>query len=139
MSKMDVATEFFHACEGLQGSAGCAQYVADEASFNAQSEPIADISTVLGYCDWMQGLGQGPLNGCSYIIVSSSFDEKTNTALFFGVFSGKHTSEGGPIAATGKATDTHYVYAITINDDDKVSHMVKIWNAPWALTELGWM
>lgn len=61
MSKMDVATEFFHACESLKGSAGCADMVADGASFQAQSEPIADIDTVFGYCDWMQAVGQGPL------------------------------------------------------------------------------
>jgi len=23
--------------------------------------------------------------------------------------------------------------------DDKVARMVKIWNAPWAMKELGWM
>ena len=40
------ATAFFHACEGLQGWEGCEQYVADNAVFSAQSEPIADISLV---------------------------------------------------------------------------------------------
>ena len=139
MSKMDIATKFFHACEGLEGSAGCAQYVADGARFEAQSEPIADITTALDYCDWMQGLGQGPLKGCSYKIVTSSFDEATSTALFFAIFSGKHGGDGGPVEPTGKETSSHYVYAITVNDDGKVSHMVKIWNAPWALTQLGWM
>ena len=44
MSKMDVATKFFHACEGLEGRAGCAQYVADGASFEAQSEPVAELT-----------------------------------------------------------------------------------------------
>ena len=139
MSKMEVATNFFHACEGLRGSDGCAQYVADAASFEAQSEPIADISNVLDYCNWMRELGRGPLEGCQYKIINSSFDKTTNTALFFGIFTGKHTGESGPVVATGKETSSHYVYAITVNDDDKVSHMAKIWNAPWALTELGWM
>ena len=138
MSKMDIATEFFHQCEGLKGRAGCEQYVAEGATFEAQAEPIADISTVLEYCDWMQGVGQGPLQGCGYEIVSSSFDESTSTAMFFGVFMGKHVGDGGPVAATGRQTTSHYVYAITVNDDDKVSHMVKIWNASWALHELGW-
>lgn len=139
MSKMGIATKFFHACEGLEGRAGCQQYVANGARFEAQSEPIADIETVLDYCDWMQGLGQGPLKGCGYTIITSSFDEDSNTALFFGTFTGKHVGEGGPVDATGKETSSHYVYAITINDENKVSRMVKIWNAPWALTELGWM
>ena len=86
----------------------------------------------------MQGIGQGPLPGCSYEIVSSSFDDSTDTALFFAVFNGQHTGPGGPVDPTGKQTASHYVYAITVNDDNKVSHMVKIWNAGWALKELGW-
>lgn len=136
---METATQFFHACEGLKGGAQCAQYVVDGAEFSAQSEPIADISTVLDYCDWMQGLGQGPLNGCHYEIAASSFDESTSTALFFATFHGTHSGEGGPVPATGQSTATHYVYAITMNDAGKVSKMVKIWNAPWALGELGWV
>jgi hypothetical protein len=139
MSKIDIATEFFHACEGLKGSAGCADMVAEGASFEAQSEPIADIDTVLGYCDWMQAVGQGPLAGCQYEIVNSSFDEATSTAMFFGLFTATNGGEGGPVPPTGKSTKSHYVYTVTVNDDNKVSHMVKIWNAPWALTELGWM
>lgn len=139
MSKMDIATQFFHACEGLEGAAGCKALVADGARFEAQSEPIADVTTVLDYCDWMQGIGQGPLKGCGYKVLNASFDEATSTALFFGVFSATHNSEGGPIPPTGKSTSTHYVYVITVNDDNKVSHMVKVWNAPWALAELGWM
>lgn len=139
MSKMDVATTFFHACEGLKGSAGCAEFVADGATFEAQSEPIADITTALDYCDWMQAVGQGPLEGCGYEILSSAFDESTSTALFFGLFSATNNGEGGPVPPTGKSTSSHYIYAITVNDDNKVSRLVKIWNAPWALTELGWM
>ncbi len=37
-----------------------------------------------------------------------------------------------------KETNTHYVYVVTMNEDDKVEKMCKIWNAPWALKELGW-
>ncbi|MEM9531063.1 MAG: hypothetical protein AAGA23_09090 [Pseudomonadota bacterium] len=138
MSKMDVATRFFHQCEGLKGREGCAELVAEGATFEAQSEPIADIKLALDYCDWMQGVGQGPLNGCSYRILNSSFDESTSTALFFGEFTGTHSGEGGPVPATGKTTVSHYVYAVTVNDDNLVSHLVKIWNAPWSLAELGW-
>lgn len=138
MSKMETATAFFHACEGLKGSAGCAQYMADGASFAAQSEPIADITTLAGYCDWMAGFGQGPVPGCGYEIHHSAFDESTDTALFFGTFTGQHSADGGPVPPTNKTTKTHYVYAITVNDDGKISHMTKIWNANWALKELGW-
>lgn len=53
MSKLAIATKFFHACEELEGRSGCQQYVADGARFDAQSEPIADIATVLDYCVWV--------------------------------------------------------------------------------------
>jgi hypothetical protein len=138
MTKMDVALAFFHACEGLEGREGCSQYVADGAIFEAQSEPIADISVLLDYCDWMAGLGSTTLKGCGYKINSASFDDGNNTALIFGTFTGKHVGEGGPIPPTNKETQSHYVYAITVNKNQKISRMVKIWNAPWALGELGW-
>ncbi len=138
MSAFDNATRFFHACESLEGWAGCQDMVADGASFVAQSEPLVDVSTVEGYCEWMAGLGKGPLAGCSYDLHTASWDEGSRTALFFATFNGTHSGDGGPVPATGQATKSHYVYALTMDSDDKVSHMVKIWNAPWALGELGW-
>ena len=57
MTPFENASAFFHACESLEGWAGCKQYVADNAVFSAQSEPIADVNTVEDYCDWMAGLG----------------------------------------------------------------------------------
>ena len=138
MSKMESATAFFHACDGLKGSEGCKEYLAEGATFTAQSEPLADIDTAAEYCDWMAGLGSGPLQGCSYEIHTASFDESRNIASFFASITGKHTGEGGPVDPTGKETISHYVYVITIDDDDKVSHLTKKWNAPWALRELGW-
>ena len=138
MSAFENATRFVHACEGLEGWAGCQALTAEGASFNAQSEPLVDISTVEAYCEWMAGLGKGPLAGCSYDLHNSAWDEGSRTALFFATFNGTHSGDGGPVPATGKSTRSHYVYALTMDSDDKVSHMVKIWNAPWALGELGW-
>jgi hypothetical protein len=31
-----------------------------------------------------------------------------------------------------------YVYFLTMDDDDKVASMRKVWNAAWALREPGW-
>jgi hypothetical protein len=138
MSQFDTAITFFHACEGLQGWQGCSEYVAPDASFTAQSEPLSDLTTVAAYCEWMAGLGNGPLKGCSYDLHASAWDEEKSTALFFATFHGKHVGEGGPVPATGKETHSHYVYAITVNDAGKVSAMTKIWNAPWAMREMGW-
>ncbi len=139
MTPYETATRFFHACESLEGWAGCQQYVADGAEFNAQCEPLVDVKTVEGYTEWMAGLGGGPLKGCSYTLHSSAFDEAAQTALFFGTFNGTHVGEGGPVPATEQSTHSDYVYAITLNAEGKISKMTKIWNAPWALGELGWM
>ena len=138
MTPFDTATAFFHACEGLQGWAGCQEYVGGSAVFNAQSEPIADLTTVEQYCDWMAGTGHGPLQGCRYDLHAAAWDEENQTALFFATFIATHNGEGGPVPATGKQTNSHYVYSVTMNADGKVSAMTKIWNAPWALRELGW-
>lgn len=139
MSAFQNATDFFHACETAKGWEGCRQYVASGASFRAQSEPLTEVDTVEGYTEWMAGLGSGPLAGASYDLHTSSWDESTNTATFFATFHGTHNGEGGPVPPTNKAVATDYVYAITMNDDGQVAKMVKIWNAPWALKELGWM
>ena len=139
MSKFDKATAFFHACEGLEGWDGCREYVADGAKFMAQCEPLVELTTVEQYCDWMAGVGKGPLAGCGYKLHSSSYDDSTNTALFFATFTATHSGEGGPVPATGKETNSHYVYALKMNEDGLIYDMTKIWNAPWALRELGWM
>lgn len=138
MSAFENATKFFHACESLQGWEGCKEYVAPGATFEAQCEPLTDVTSVEAYCEWMAGLGKGPLEGCSYDLHSSSYDEANRTAIFFATFSGTHVGEGGPVPATNKQTNTDYVYALTMNTDGKVERMCKIWNAPWALKELGW-
>jgi len=138
MSAFDVAKKFFDACDTGAGWEGCKEYVADSATFEAQSEPLVDIATVEAYCEWSKGFGTVTAPGASYDLHSSSYDEETRTAVFFGTYHAKHTGEGGPVPPTGKETQTHYVYCLTMDASDKVAKMVKIWNAPWAMKELGW-
>jgi len=90
--------------------------VADGAALAAQCELLTDISSVEGYCEWMAGLGKSPLEGCAYELHSSSYGEANRTAVFFATFTASHVGEGGPVAK-----------------------MCKVWNAPWALGELGWV
>ena len=139
MSAFETATDFFHACETLKGWEGCKQYVAPGAVFSAQCEPLVDIDTVEGYADWMAALGSGALPGCSYDLHSSSYDESTRTAIFFATFHGTHTGDAGPVPPTNQQTNSHYVYVLTLDENDLISSMVKVWNAPWALGELGWV
>ena len=95
MSAFEIATKFFHACESLQGWDGCKDYVAAGAQFSAQCEPLVDIHTVQEYCEWMAGLGKGPLKGCVYELHSSSYDEANKTAIFFATLTGTHVGAGG--------------------------------------------
>ena len=137
MSAFENAKKFFHACEAPQGWAGCQQYVAQDAPFSAQSEPLVEINTVEGYCDWMAGFG-AIAPGATYDLHTCSYDEENRVAVFFATYHAKHTGEGGPVPPTQKETHSQYVYALTMNTDDKVASMIKIWNATWALKELGW-
>ena len=139
MLAFENAKKFFTACESAEGWEGCRQYVADNASFNAQSEPLADVKTVKEYCDWMAGFGTVTAPDATYDLHTSSYDNESRTAVFFATYHAKHTGEGGPVPPTLKQTSSHYVYALTMGADNKVEKMVKIWNATWAMKELGWL
>ena len=139
MTAFDNATKFFHACDSLEGWEGCKQYVAADAPFSAQSEPLVDIKTIQAYTDWMMGFGTVTAKCCSYELRASSYDEKSQTASFFATITATHVGEGGPVPPTQKTTKSDYVYLVTMNGDDKVTRMTKVWNAPWAMKELGWM
>ena len=139
MSAFENAKKFFIACEAPEGWQGCKPYVADGASFTAQSEPLAEVHTIEAYCDWMAAIGTITAPGATYDLHSASYDEATNTAIFFATYHARHTGEGGPVPPTNKETHTDYVYVLTLNNENKVAGMVKVWNAPWAMKELGWV
>jgi hypothetical protein len=138
MAAFENAKEFFVACETGRGWAGCEPYVAAGATFDAQSEPLTEVRTVMDYCEWMAAFGNNTAPGARYELHAAAFDQESRTALFFATYHARHTGDGGPVPPTGKETHSHYVYALTMNSDDKVEKMVKIWNAPWAMRELGW-
>lgn len=134
----EMAKQFFVACETPLGWQGCQAFVADGATFAAQSEPLVDIHTVEEYAKWLFAFGTTTAAGATYQLHNQAWDEATRTALFFATYNATHVGEGGPVPPTGQTTQSHYVYAITMNAEDKVQHIIKIWNAPWALGELGW-
>lgn len=138
MNAYNNALAFFKACESLQGHEGCKAYMAENSTFEAQAEPIADIKSLAEYCDWMRDLGEGPLKGCSYEIKASALDAENNKVLIFGTFNGSHNGAGGPVEPTGKSTSADYVYVLTMNNNAKVVHLVKVWNAGWTMKDLGW-
>ncbi|MFN7929759.1 MAG: hypothetical protein U0Y68_17810 [Blastocatellia bacterium] len=139
MSAFENATKFFLACEEPAGWEGCQPYVAEGATFTAQCEPLVGVKTIEEYANWMKAIGTITAPGASYELHASAYDETTKTAVFFATYHARHTGEGGPVPPTNQETHTDYVYALRMNDENKVAHMVKVWNAPWAMRELGWL
>ena len=132
----ETAKKFFDACETGQGWEGCRNYCRADASFAAQAEPLASTTTLEAYTDWMKGL-LGFMPDGRYEVRSFAADPVRNNVCAYGVFTATHTGGGGPLPPTGKSTRTDYVYVMDFRDG-KISHMTKIWNAPWAMKELGW-
>jgi hypothetical protein len=138
MSAFDNAARVFHACESSEGWEPCRQYVEDGASFEAQAGPLVEVDTVQGYADWMAGVPSWMPDG-HYQLHTSAWDEESRAATFFATFRGSHTGEGGPVPPTNHEMNSHYVFVMLMNDDDRVAKVYKIWNAAWALEQLGWV
>jgi predicted ester cyclase len=131
-----VAEKFFAACETGRGWAVCRAYCTSQASFSAQAEPLADVRTLEQYTEWMKGL-LGFVPDGRYALRSFATDHERSSVCAYGVFSGTHSGEGGPCPPTGKTVNTDYVYVMEF-EGDKIRHMTKIWNAGWAMKQLGW-
>jgi predicted ester cyclase len=131
-----VAKEFFSACETGKGWEGCRAYCTPDASFSAQAEPLAGMSTLEQYTEWMKELLHILPDG-RYVVKSFAIDDERHSVCAYGVFSGTHRGDGGPCPPTGKSTNTDYVYVMEF-EGDKIRHMTKVWNAGWAMRELGW-
>ena len=131
-----VAEAFFDACETGKGWDVCRSYCASDATFSAQAEPLLGMKTLAEYTNWMKGL-MTVLPDAQYEVKSFATDATRNNVSAYGVFSGTHTGEGGPVPPTGRRVSTDYVYVMQFAGD-KIVHMTKIWNAGLALKDLGW-
>ena len=132
----DRAKAFFEACDTGRGWEACSAFCHPDASFAAQAEPLADVHTLKDYTEWMKALF-GLVPDGRYEVKSFATDSERNNVCAYGVFSGTHTGEGGPLPPTGKSTSTDYVYVMEFADG-KISHMTKIWNSGLAMKDLGW-
>ena len=132
----DIAKRFFDACETGKGWEGCKAWCKPDATFAAQAEPLAELRTLEQYTEWMKAM-MGVLPDARYDVKSFAVDPDRNNVCAYAVFSGTHTGQGGPVAPTGKRTNTDYVYVMEF-EGDKIRHMTKIWHAGWAMKELGW-
>jgi len=132
----DTARAFFDALDTGQGWEACSAYCTPDASFAAQAEPLAEIHTLADYAEWMKGMMSVVPDG-RYEMKSFATDHERQSVVGYAVFHATHTGEGGPVPPTGKSTSSDYVYVMEF-DGDKIRHLTKIWNAGWALRELGW-
>jgi predicted ester cyclase len=132
----EIAGAFFEACETGKGWEVCSAHCHPNATFAAQAEPLADVQTLKDYTEWMKALLVFIPDG-RYEVKSFATDTERNNVCAYGVFSGTHSGEGGPVAPTGKSTSTDYVYVMDF-EDGKIRHMTKIWNAGLAMNDLGW-
>jgi predicted ester cyclase len=132
-----IAQKFFDACETGKGWEACKAYCKTDATFSAQAEPLAGVKTLQEYTEWMKGLLTFMPDG-RYELESFGTDEERKSVSAYALFSATHTGEGGPCPPTGKSVTSDYVYVMYF-DGEKIRHMTKIWNAGWAMKELGWM
>jgi predicted ester cyclase len=130
------AQAFFDACEAGRGWDACKPYCTPDATFSAQAEPLLEIKTLAQYCDWMKGM-TGLMPDARYDLKAFATDAERNTVVAYAVFHATHTGEGGPVPPTGRSTSTDYVYVMQFQGG-KIAHMTKIWNAGYAMRELGW-
>ena len=132
----ETAKNFFEACEAGKGWEVCKEYCTADATFSAQAEPLAEVQTLQQYTDWMKALFGFVPDG-RYELKSFGTDLERQSVSAYGVFYGTHTGQGGPLPPTGKSAQTDYVYVMEF-DGGKIRHMTKIWNAGWAMKQLGW-
>lgn len=136
MSSMtETAQAFFEACEAGKGWSVCRAWCSPDATFAAQAEPLADVTTLEQYTDWMQGL-MTVLTDATYEVKSFATDAVRNNVCAHGVFTGTHLA-GGPCEPTGKRVVTDYVYVMQFAGG-RIAHMTKIWHSALALRQLGW-
>jgi steroid delta-isomerase-like uncharacterized protein len=132
----ETAKAFFDAVDSGQGWEACSAYCHPDATFTAQAEPLAEIQTLADYAEWMKGMMAIAPDG-RYDMKAFAADPDAQSVVAYAVFHATHTGEGGPVPPTGKSASTDYVYVMEF-DGDKIRHMTKIWNAGWALRQLGW-
>jgi predicted ester cyclase len=131
------AERFFEACETGKGWDGCKQYCHPGATFAAQADALAGVTTLESYTEWMKGI-YTPMPDASYEVRAFAVDDERNSVAGYGVFRGTHTGPGGPVPATGKRVEAEYVYVMQF-DGDRIRHMTKIWNDVFSLKQVGWM
>jgi hypothetical protein len=133
---MEVARNFFDACEAGKGWAACAEFCTPNATFSAQADALADVKTLKDYTDWNKGI-LVPFPDATVDIKSFALDDAHRNVTVYATMTGTHTGDGGPVPPTGKKATVDYVYSMDF-EGDKIRHMTKIWNDQWSFRLVGW-
>ena len=131
----EIARRFFDTCESGRGWEACRVYCTRDATFSAQSEPLAEIGLLQAYTDWVAGALHTYRAGW-YEVKSLATDETGASVSIFAVFS---TADGvkDERSASRKMLKTDYVYVMFF-EGHAIRHMTKVWNAGWTMRQMGW-
>lgn len=132
----ETAEQFFIACETGKGWEVCKRFCRANATFSAQADALAGITTAMQYTEWMKAAFT-PLPDATHVLRSLALDEARGHVLAFGVFRATHTGEGGPVPATRRRAETEFVYIMEF-DGDQIRHLIKVWNDGHCMKQLGW-
>lgn len=130
------ARQFFEACESGKGWEACREFCAPDASFSSQTDALAEISTLEGYCEWMKNLFT-PIPDGRYALKFFAADDADESVAAVAVFHGTQTGPGGPVPPTNKKAAADYVYHM-IFEDGRIRHLTKIWNDAYTMRQVGW-
>ena len=78
-----IADRFFADCETGQGWGACKAYCTPDATFGAQAEPLAGVTTLEQYTEWMKGLLTILPDG-RYELKSFAVDPERNNVVAYG-------------------------------------------------------
>lgn len=135
-SMLETAELFFDGCETGKGWDYCKKYCHASASFSAQADALTDVTTLEGYCQWMQDFFMS-VPDAHYELKFFAVDDSRNAATALAVFHGTQTGPGGPVPATGKTVAADYAYCMEF-EQGRIKHMTKIWNDVVSIRQLGW-
>src|SRR4029077_15363812 len=105
------AERFFEACEAGKGWQGCEPYCQPRATFTAQADALADITSLEAYTEWMKGLMTLLPDGKADVR-SFAYTEARHSGPACCFLRGTPPGEGGPVPPTGKAAKADYVYVM---------------------------
>lgn len=133
---LEIAHQFFDACETGKGWDFCSKFCHQDATFSSQTSALEGISSLDAYCEWMKNLLVIIPDG-KYELKFIAADEERNCVAALGIIKGTHTAEGGPVPPTGNSFIADYAYNMEF-EDGLIKHMTKIWNDTISLQQLGW-